>query len=221
MSNSKSDFLRFPSNRSVVQVKKDARRLSKEQGVDLTTALNILCKKNGLDMPFAKAITHLRAQLAYIKPEDSSADQQNKNKGTPGTNPRYDCVHGNRSKQLTRVVMLVEKGMFTDNDLETSKLERLSAKTAFKLGLFNQQDKGDKWKLESFDLIRFQKPIKGGTKNHSAAVVRIRSVIKRRHKLVLNFWIGNKEYDFPSPKDDYLCEWGGDGTHYNPYSSGD
>jgi hypothetical protein len=221
MSSSKSDFLRFPSNRSVEQVKKDARRFSKEQGVDLTTAQNILCKKNGLDMPFSKAITHLRVQLTYIKPEDNSADQQNKNKGTPGTNPRYDSVHGNRSKQLTRVVMLVEKGMFSDNDLETSKLERLSAKTAFKLGFFNQQDKGDKWLVESFDLIRFQKPIKGGTKNHSGAVLRIRSVIPRRHKMVLNFWVGNKKYDFPSPKEDCLSEWGGDDTHYNPYSSGD
>lgn len=33
-------------------------------------------------------------------PKDNTADQQNANKGTPGTNIRYDKAQGNRGKQL-------------------------------------------------------------------------------------------------------------------------
>jgi hypothetical protein len=35
-----------------------------------------------------------------IKPADNSANQQNSNKGTSGTNVHYDKAEGNRSKQL-------------------------------------------------------------------------------------------------------------------------
>lgn len=35
-----------------------------------------------------------------IKPEDNSANQQNPNKGTPGTNTQYDKAQGNRGKQM-------------------------------------------------------------------------------------------------------------------------
>ncbi len=35
-----------------------------------------------------------------VKPADNSANQQNPNKGTRGTNKQYDKVQGNRSKQL-------------------------------------------------------------------------------------------------------------------------
>ena len=220
--NSKNDSARFPSNRSIAQIKKDAKRLKKEQGIDLTTAQNILSKKNGLNMPFSKAINCLSTQRqSSIKSEDNSADQQNRNQGTQGTNPRYDKVHGNRSKQLSRVIMLVEKRMFTDNDLEINKLERLSAKTAFKLGLFDPKDKGDEWKLRTLDLIRFQKPIKGGVSNHSGALLRIRSVIPKKGALVLGFWIGSKEYDFPMSNensDDEVYDYSMD---YNPSNWGD
>lgn len=34
------------------------------------------------------------------KPADNSANQQNANKGTSGTNKAYDQAHGNRGKQL-------------------------------------------------------------------------------------------------------------------------
>ena len=37
----------------------------------------------------------------HIKaPQDARGDQQNSNKGTPGTNPLYDKAQGNRGKQL-------------------------------------------------------------------------------------------------------------------------
>ena len=35
-----------------------------------------------------------------IKPKDNSANQQNANKGTSGTNKAYDKNQGNRGKQL-------------------------------------------------------------------------------------------------------------------------
>lgn len=35
-----------------------------------------------------------------IDPRDNSANQQNANKGTPGTNRQYDQAQGNRGKQL-------------------------------------------------------------------------------------------------------------------------
>jgi hypothetical protein len=35
-----------------------------------------------------------------IKPQDNSANQQNANKGTKGTNTAYDKNQGNRGKQL-------------------------------------------------------------------------------------------------------------------------
>ena len=35
-----------------------------------------------------------------VNPKDNRADQQNANKGTPGTNIRYDKAQGNRGKQL-------------------------------------------------------------------------------------------------------------------------
>jgi hypothetical protein len=35
-----------------------------------------------------------------IKPSDNSANQQNPNKGTAGTNRQYDQNQGNRGKQM-------------------------------------------------------------------------------------------------------------------------
>lgn len=37
-----------------------------------------------------------------ITPQNNSANQQNPNKGTSGTNIAYDKVHGNRSKQISQ-----------------------------------------------------------------------------------------------------------------------
>lgn len=34
-----------------------------------------------------------------IKPKDNTANQQNSNKGTSGTNKQYDKVQGNKGKQ--------------------------------------------------------------------------------------------------------------------------
>jgi hypothetical protein len=35
-----------------------------------------------------------------MNPKQNTANQQNANKGVPGTNLQYDQVHGNRGKQL-------------------------------------------------------------------------------------------------------------------------
>lgn len=35
-----------------------------------------------------------------IKPKDNESNQQNANKGTPGTNKQYDKNQGNKGKQL-------------------------------------------------------------------------------------------------------------------------
>ncbi len=35
-----------------------------------------------------------------MKPADNKSDQVNANKGTSGTNPQYDKVHGNRGAQM-------------------------------------------------------------------------------------------------------------------------
>ncbi len=35
-----------------------------------------------------------------IDPKDNSANQQNRNKGSSGTNHQYDKVQGNRGKQM-------------------------------------------------------------------------------------------------------------------------
>ncbi len=38
--------------------------------------------------------------MGKIKPQDNSANQQNANKGSNGTNRQYDQNQGNRGKQL-------------------------------------------------------------------------------------------------------------------------
>ncbi|MBR4825736.1 MAG: hypothetical protein IKZ86_13140 [Spirochaetaceae bacterium] len=38
--------------------------------------------------------------MGKIKPQDNSANQQNANKGSSGTNRQYDQNQGNRGKQL-------------------------------------------------------------------------------------------------------------------------
>jgi len=35
-----------------------------------------------------------------MNPQENGTNQQNANKGTPGTNLQYDKVHGNRGKQM-------------------------------------------------------------------------------------------------------------------------
>ncbi|MDT3848608.1 MAG: hypothetical protein RPT12_17005 [Vibrio anguillarum] len=52
--------LKFPSMRSVQQVKKDAKRLRKSQGITLTEALNQCAKKNGIALPWDQAIEELK-----------------------------------------------------------------------------------------------------------------------------------------------------------------
>jgi hypothetical protein len=42
----------------------------------------------------------LKTMSKKIKPQDNSANQQNANKGTNGTNKQYDHNQGNRGKQL-------------------------------------------------------------------------------------------------------------------------
>ncbi|MBP4033480.1 hypothetical protein [Aeromonas sp. PrichA-15] len=40
------------------------------------------------------------SKLSPIKPADNSANMQNKNAGSPGTNRQYDQNQGNRGKEM-------------------------------------------------------------------------------------------------------------------------
>ena len=48
--------IKFPSGRSVTNLKKDAKRLVKEQSINHGQALNIIAEENGIDLPWEKAI---------------------------------------------------------------------------------------------------------------------------------------------------------------------
>ncbi|AZL83352.1 hypothetical protein EIJ81_00355 (plasmid) [Aliivibrio salmonicida] len=52
--------LKFPSGRSVQQVKKDAKRLRKHQDITLTEALNQYVSENGIALPWDKAVEQLK-----------------------------------------------------------------------------------------------------------------------------------------------------------------
>lgn len=55
-----SENLRFPSGRTVKQVKKDAARLSKERNISHAEALNAVCEINGLGPTWDVAIETLK-----------------------------------------------------------------------------------------------------------------------------------------------------------------
>ncbi|MUJ20419.1 hypothetical protein [Aliivibrio fischeri] len=53
-------YLKFPSGRSVEQIKKDAKRLRKSQDITLTEALNQCASENGIGLPWDKAVEQLK-----------------------------------------------------------------------------------------------------------------------------------------------------------------
>jgi hypothetical protein len=55
-----NDRLRFPAGITVLQAKKDAKSLSKAQAIPLSVALNIIAQRNGMNMPWSKALVSLR-----------------------------------------------------------------------------------------------------------------------------------------------------------------
>ncbi|HCF2447127.1 TPA: hypothetical protein NIA45_004796 [Pseudomonas aeruginosa] len=57
-----SDFLRFPSRVTVAQVKKDAKAVSKADGIPLHQALDLLAARHGMAMPWHTAIAQLKIQ---------------------------------------------------------------------------------------------------------------------------------------------------------------
>lgn len=69
--------LKFPSGRCVGQVKKDAKRLKKSQGITLTEAQNQCACDNGISLPWDQAIEELkrRALFASLLQEQIAFDQ--------------------------------------------------------------------------------------------------------------------------------------------------
>jgi hypothetical protein len=57
------DQLYFPSGVRVIQIKKDARRLTKTEGVKHNDALDRLARENGINAPWFMAIP----QLPYLE----------------------------------------------------------------------------------------------------------------------------------------------------------
>jgi len=55
-----TDNLRFPSGTTVQQAKKDAKRASSRESIDLSTALNLQPKRHGLNLAWHKAIEWLK-----------------------------------------------------------------------------------------------------------------------------------------------------------------
>ena len=55
------DTLKFPSGRPLSSARKDAKKLSRLQNIPLVQAQNIIAQQNGMDLPWDKAITKLKA----------------------------------------------------------------------------------------------------------------------------------------------------------------
>lgn len=67
------------------------------------SSANRLYHNEPITSPAVYAI-HLESKMTEkITPKDNSANMQNANKGTSGTNKQYDQVQGNRSKQIGAV----------------------------------------------------------------------------------------------------------------------
>lgn len=74
---STTNHLKFPSGRSVQQIKKDAKRLKKSRNITLTEAQNSCAKDNGIDLPWDKAIEVLKQKsLSRAIFEENLALQQ-------------------------------------------------------------------------------------------------------------------------------------------------
>jgi hypothetical protein len=54
--------LKFPSGRPVKSARQDAKKLSREKNIPYSQALDIVCQSNGVDLPWAKAISQLTEQ---------------------------------------------------------------------------------------------------------------------------------------------------------------
>lgn len=61
-----SSNLKFPSGRTVNQVRLDAKRLKKSQKITLNEAQNKLAAENGINMPWAKAINYLQTKQTHV-----------------------------------------------------------------------------------------------------------------------------------------------------------
>ncbi|MBD1389505.1 AAA family ATPase [Neiella sp. HB171785] len=55
-----TDHLRFPSGKTVVQLKKDAKKVAAAKRIKLTAALDEIAFQNGADMPWSRAINWLK-----------------------------------------------------------------------------------------------------------------------------------------------------------------
>lgn len=64
---SATEQLQFPSGRAIGNCRKDAKRLCKEQHISLNDALDRVARINGLDLPWAKAIQHLKSHAPDVR----------------------------------------------------------------------------------------------------------------------------------------------------------
>lgn len=70
MSNDDFDRLKFPSGRTVGNCRKDAKRLARERGIDLSQAQDEIARANGTTKPWHYAVADLRSAGPIILPVD-------------------------------------------------------------------------------------------------------------------------------------------------------
>ena len=58
--------IRFPSGITVIQAKKDAKRVQKTRNCTLSEAQDITSIENGVDLPWNKAVKHLRDSIPFV-----------------------------------------------------------------------------------------------------------------------------------------------------------
>lgn len=61
------ESLKFPTGRSVASARKDAKKLSKKDGISLTEAQNKVVTENGFNLPWDRAIEYLR-NIYHVQP---------------------------------------------------------------------------------------------------------------------------------------------------------
>jgi hypothetical protein len=201
MSNNRNNSLKFPSGRTVGQIKKDARQIVINKGGEHHSALDKLSYTNGLAMPFCQAVNYLiRKSKPKIKPADNSSNLPNRNLGTPGLNKQCSQNHGNRGKQLNpnqnRVTFCVKRNLLSADKIKKHGAEKLSRKEIETLRLSVRNNKSYLFDLDNYDFIRFKKSIKAGMSNTSGALQRIKSLMssKLSYRQSSTYWIGSVQH---------------------------
>ena len=106
--------------------------------------------------------------MPLIEPADNAADIQNPNKGSSGTNKRYDQNQGNRGKQLNPnrqkfpVTFRTPQGLLPSGLCEAHKVRHLSLQEFRNLfrSCPSMQDETS-WEMRAYDYFQFKKAYKG------------------------------------------------------------